>query len=194
MLIIKHRINTISELKKTPKIFGVEIDLRSNKKNIYLHHNPFLKGVSLTNWVKHYDHKLIVLNVKEEGLESKIIKILKKNKIKNYFFHDQTFSTLLKNKRKTKVSIRTSEYEDLKKKNYLFRYIKWLWVDHFNKFELNKQLYNLLKKQKVKICIVSPELINIKYIKKIILLKKILKAKNYIIDAVCTKKPDLWLD
>ena len=194
MLIIKHRINTISELKKTPKIFGVEIDLRSNKKNIYLHHNPFLKGVSLTNWVKHYDHKLIVLNVKEEGLESNIIKILKKNKIKNYFFHDQTFSTLLKNKRKTKVSIRTSEYEDLKKKNYLFRYIKWLWVDHFNKFELNKQLYNLLKKQKVKICIVSPELINKKYIKKIILLKKILKAKNYIIDAVCTKKPDLWLD
>lgn len=194
MLIIKHRINTISELKKTPKIFGVEIDLRSNKKNIYLHHNPFLKGVPLTNWVKHYDHKLIVLNVKEEGLESNIIKILKKNKIKNYFFHDQTFSTLLKNKRKTKVSIRTSEYEDLKKKNYLFRYIKWLWVDHFNKFELNKQLYNLLKKQKVKICIVSPELINKKYIKKIILLKKILKAKNYIIDAVCTKKPDLWLD
>lgn len=194
MLIIKHRINTINELKKIPKKFGVEVDLRSNKKDIYLHHNPFSKGVLFNKWVKYYDHKLIVLNVKEEGLEKKIVTILKKNKIKDYFFHDQTFSTLLKNKKITKVSIRISEYEELKKKKYLFKYIKWVWVDHFNNFELNEQLYRLLKKQNVKICIVSPELINLKNIKKIIVLKKILKVKKYIIDAVCTKRPDLWLN
>jgi hypothetical protein len=194
MLIIKHRINTISELKKIPKKFGVEVDLRSNKKDIYLHHNPFSKGVLFNKWVKYYDHKLIVLNVKEEGLEKKIVTILKKNKIKDYFFHDQTFSSLLKNKKITKVSIRISEYEELKKKKYLFKYIKWVWVDHFNIFELNEQLYRLLKKQKVKICIVSPELVNLKNIKKIIVLKKILKVKKYIIDAVCTKRPDIWLN
>lgn len=194
MLIIKHRINTINELKKIPKKFGVEVDLRSNKKDIYLHHNPFSKGVLFNKWVKYYDHKLIVLNVKEEGLEKKIVTILKKNKIKDYFFHDQTFSTLLKNKKITKVSIRISEYEELKKKKYLFKYIKWVWVDHFNNFELNEKLYRLLKKQNVKICIVSPELINLKNIKKIIVLKKILKVKKYIIDAVCTKRPDLWLN
>jgi hypothetical protein len=194
MLIIKHRINTISELKKIPKKFGVEVDLRSNKKDIYLHHNPFSKGVLFNKWVKYYDHKLIVLNVKEEGLEKKIVTILKKNKIKDYFFHDQTFSSLLKNKKITKVSIRISEYEELKKKKYLFKYIKWVWVDHFNIFELNEQLYRLLKKQKVKICIVSPELVNLKNIEKIIVLKKILKVKKYIIDAVCTKRPDIWLN
>lgn len=194
MLIIKHRVNTIRELKKTSKKFGVEIDLRSNKKEIYLHHNPFSKGISFSNWIKYYEHKLIVLNVKEEGLEKKILKILRKNKIKDFFFHDQTFSTMLKNKKTTKVSIRISEYEALKKKNYLFKHIKWIWVDHFNQFELDKQLYSYLKKQKVKICIVSPELINIKNTKKIILLKKILKTKKYIIDAVCTKKPNLWLN
>ena len=194
MLIIKHRINTISELKKIPKKFGVEVDLRSNKKDIYLHHNPFSKGVLFNKWVKYYDHKLIVLNVKEEGLEKKIVTILKNNKIKDYFFHDQTFSSLLKNKKITKVSIRISEYEELKKKKYLFKYIKWVWVDHFNIFELNEQLYRLLKKQKVKICIVSPELVNLKNIKKIIVLKKILKVKKYIIDAVCTKRPDIWLN
>ena len=43
MIIIKHRVNTISELKKIDKKFGVEIDLRSNKSKIYLHHDPFRK-------------------------------------------------------------------------------------------------------------------------------------------------------
>ncbi len=45
MIIIKHRINTIRNLNKTDKNFGVEIDLRSDKKNIYPHHDPFKKGV-----------------------------------------------------------------------------------------------------------------------------------------------------
>ena len=32
MIIIKHRVNKINELKNTPKKYGVEIDLRSIKK------------------------------------------------------------------------------------------------------------------------------------------------------------------
>ncbi len=88
-----------------------------NNKNIYLHHDPFKKGELLTKWIKYFKHKLIVLNVKEEGLEKKIIKILKKYRIKNYFFHDQSFSSLLKNMNATRVSVRFSEYEELKKTN-----------------------------------------------------------------------------
>ena len=71
--------------------------MRSNKKLIYLHHDPFKKGVKFEKWIKSFKHRLIVLNVKEEGLEKKIIDILKKNKVHNFFFHDQTFSSLLKN-------------------------------------------------------------------------------------------------
>ena len=76
MIIIKHRINTIRNLNKTDKNFGVEIDLRSDKKNIYLHHDPFKKGVLFKKWIKYYKHKIMVLNVKEEGLEKSILKIL----------------------------------------------------------------------------------------------------------------------
>ena len=43
MIIIKHRVNTIESLKKTSKEFGVEIDLRSNNKEIYLNHDPLKK-------------------------------------------------------------------------------------------------------------------------------------------------------
>ncbi len=131
MILIKHRVNKIKDLKKLDRVYGVEIDIRSKGKKLYLHHDPYVKGESFTRWLKYYNHKIIVLNVKEEGLESQIIEILKKNKINNFFFHDQTFSTLLKNMNNTKVSIRFSEYEDLKNKNFLFKKIKWLWCDNF---------------------------------------------------------------
>ena len=192
MIIIKHRVNKSKDLKKIDKNFGVEIDLRSNNKKIYLHHEPFRKGELFSKWIKNFNHKLVVLNVKEEGLERRILKILKKNKIKNFFFHDQTFSTLLKNMSKTKVSIRYSEFEDLKKTNKLFKKIKWLWVDNFTHLKIDKKFFCLLKKMKVNMCIVSPELVNKTRENEI---KKIhdylLKNKTYP-NAVCTKKPYLW--
>ena len=70
--------------------------------------------------------------------------------------------------------------------------INWIWVDYFTKFPLNKKIATTLNKKKIKICIVSPELV--KKISK----RQILDFKNYIqkkkihIDAVCTKKPELW--
>ena len=131
MIIIKHRVNQSKHLSNINKYFGVEVDLRSNKKDIYLHHDPFKKGEIFSKWIKNFNHKILVLNVKEEGLENRVLKILKKNKIKSFFFHDQTFSSLIKNMKKTKVSIRYSEYEDLKKTNFLFKNIKWLWIDNF---------------------------------------------------------------
>ena len=43
MIIIKHRVNKVKQLKSTRIDFGVEIDLRSNNNKIYLHHDPFKK-------------------------------------------------------------------------------------------------------------------------------------------------------
>ena len=192
MIIIKHRVNTIKDLKKTDKNFGVEIDLRSNQSDVYLNHDPFKKGELFNKWARSFKHKILVLNVKEEGLEHKILKILKKNKIKKFFFHDQTFSSLLKNMIKTHVSIRYSEYESLKKTNYLFKKIKWIWIDNFNEIKLEKKFYQKLKKNNVKICLVSPELVNVKRVKQIKKIISFLKKKNFKIDAVCTKKPKLW--
>ncbi len=192
MILIKHRVNKIKDLKKLDKAYGVEIDIRSKGKKLYLHHDPYVKGESFTKWLKHYNHKIIVLNVKEEGLESQIIKILKKNKINNFFFHDQTFSTLLKNMNSTKVSIRFSEYEDLKNKNFLFKKIKWLWCDNFTRIDLKYNFLKYLKRKKVKICLVSPELISLKRKKEIKKLYFNLKKKNLLPDAICAKNLKIW--
>ena len=75
MIFIKHRVNKIRDLKKLNKEYGVEIDIRSNGKNLYLHHDPYKKGESFIKWLRYYNHNVIVLNVKEEGLEDQIIKI-----------------------------------------------------------------------------------------------------------------------
>lgn len=192
MILIKHRTNSIKDLIKTPKSYGVEIDLRSENNEIYLHHDPFKKGVLFKKWLKHFSHKIIVLNVKEEGLENKIVKLLKNEKIKNYFFHDQTFSSLLKSRKKTIVSLRFSEYEDLKNKKILFDKIKWLWLDNFNKVEIKKKFFDYLKKNKVKICLVSPELVNKKRKNEIEKTYLKLKKNRTLPDAICTKLPELW--
>jgi hypothetical protein len=192
MIIIKHRVNKIKNLKQTPVKYGVEIDLRSENRNIYLSHDPFKKGVKFINWLKYFNHKIIILNVKEEGLEERILDLLKIKRLNNFFFHDQSFSSLLNHMKKTKVSIRFSEFESLKKKNYLFKNIKWLWLDNFSKIDMNKKFYYFLKKKKVNICLVSPELINIKRKNEIELVFKKLLYKKLMPDAVCTKYPIVW--
>ena len=192
MIVIKHRVNTIKGIKKTPIQYGVEIDLRSSLNSIHLHHDPFKKGVKFAKWIKFFNHKLLVLNVKEEGLENKILSILNFNNIKNFFFHDQTFSSMLKNMKKTNVSIRYSEFEKIKDNGKLFKYIKWVWIDNFTHLPKNKIFYKFLKKQQVKTCIVSPELVKLSRSKEIQKLKKEIKKKKYHFDAVCTKKIDLW--
>ena len=194
MIFIRHRVNSLAKLKNVPSNEGVEIDLRSKNNDIYLHHDPFKKGELFSNWIKSFKHRLIVLNVKEEGLEPKILSILKRNNVKNYFFHDQTFSTLIKNMHKTKVSVRYSEFEGLKNIDKLFNSIKWIWIDNFTEIKINKKFYSFLKKKKVKICIVSPELVKksrSKEIKKVI---SYLKKNKFKIDAVCTKNSNLWID
>ena len=47
---------------------------------------------------------------------------------------------------KTKVSVRYSEFEDLKKMNQLFKKIRWLWIDNFTNLKIDKRFFHSLKK------------------------------------------------
>ena len=193
-LIIHHRRNKIKELLNTPRRYGVEIDVRSNNNKIILNHDPFKKGVELNKWVKKFNHKFLIVNTKEEGLEKYIKNILERNNIKNFFFLDQSFPFLIKtlNENEKRCAVRFSEYEDINTTFNLSNKINWVWVDYFSKFPLDKRISHTLKKKKIKICIISPELskkTSIKEIKKFI---NFIINKKIHIDAVCTKKPELW--
>ena len=193
-LIICHRKNTIKQLIDTPTEYGVEIDVRSYNNRIILNHDPMKSGEFLDNWLRKYNHKFLIINIKEEGLEKYIIKILKNKKIKDFFFLDQSFPFLIKtlNSNETRCAVRFSEYEDIRTINNLKKKINWVWVDHFSKFPLNKSTSDNLKKKKIKICIVSPEIVKKTSEKSLKKLKNSIKKKNIHIDAVCTKNPEIW--
>ena len=78
MQIISHRINTSTLLKKTPKFFGIEVDIRSNENKLIIHHDPFEKGEDFEEWLKCFNHKTLILNVKEEGLEERLLILMDK--------------------------------------------------------------------------------------------------------------------
>lgn len=194
MLFILHRINTISKLKKAPTSYGVEIDIRSYNSKLILSHDPFIKGEGFENWLKFYKHSFLIINIKEEGLEPEIIKILKRFKLKNYFFLDQSFPFIIKyaNLLNKNSAIRFSDYECFETVLSSKRKVSWIWVDFFNNFPLNLKNINSLKNTKLKICLVSPELHKHRNPSDIKIIYKILKKINFIPDAICTKNPKIW--
>ncbi len=194
MEIIIHRANTIKKLKKISTNYGAEIDLRSSSNDIILSHEPFKKGEIFNNWLKFYSHKTLILNIKEEGLEKKILKILKKHNIKNFFLLDQSFPFLIKYSTKflSKTAGRISEYESIETIKKIKNKIKWVWVDCFSRFPLSKNKYNILKRMNLKLCYVSPELQGVYDTKKIRKFIIFLLRKKMFPDAVCTKYPKLW--
>ncbi len=195
MIIIKHRVNSINELKKLDSCHGVEIDLRTLNNEIILHHDAFENGVLFSEWLSYFNHKFLILNVKEDGLESKIINLLRKHKIDNYFFLDQPFPTLLKCiNSNIKSALRVSEYEWLNKKVLSLK-PEYIWLDSFNFFNIENYDLDNLRNTGAKICLVSPELqnrIGEKAIEEIRYIKADMSKNNLQLWGVCTKLPNVW--
>ncbi len=190
MLKIAHRINTIQQLKDTPKEYGVELDLRTYGDKIIIHHDAFANGEDFDEWLKYYNHSFIILNTKAEGMEERILALMVKYQIENYFFLDLSLPFLIKYMKKgvSKIAVRFSEFEPLEFVMSFAGKVEWVWVDCFTDLPLNHENYKTLKKH-FKLCLVSPELQGYD-IARIEEFKT--KLKHMPIDAVCTKRPDLW--
>ncbi|MGL4388814.1 MAG: hypothetical protein ACRCTJ_05430 [Brevinema sp.] len=190
MLFIQHRINTITQLQNITKKYGIEVDIRADGDHLILHHDAFIKGDNFREFLQYYDHAFIILNVKCEGLEERILTLMEEFKIDNYFFLDMSVPFLIKYMKKgiTKIATRYSEYEP---RDLVLKFagkIEWLWVDGFEYFCLTQEDYTILSKY-FKLCLVSPELQgkDISWIK-----QYSQKMKNMKFDAICTKDPEEW--
>jgi len=194
MQLILHRVNTINLLKVTPRELGVEIDIRSSDGNLIIHHEPFSKGQNLEEWLSEFQHGTLILNVKEEGLEEPILRLMEKYSINDFFFLDQSFPFLKKTASigEKRCAVRVSEYEDIKTAFSLAGQINWVWVDCFNVFPLTNQDATQLKNAGFKLCFVSPELQGRNNKDHIIEFRKNIENLGIIGDAVCTKYPNLW--
>ena len=184
---IAHRINRIKALKKIPKEYGVELDLRDIGGRLVLQHEPFMDGEDFAEYLKHYDHGTMILNIKSERIERKVLELVQKYNIKDYFFLDSSFPMIysLSKSGEKNIALRFSEFEGIDTILNMKGKIDWIWVDCFSKLPIDNENYNLLKQHGFKFCLVSPELQG--QDEKLEEYKKYLNDKNIIFDAVCTK-------
>lgn len=194
MRLIAHRRNTLVELLATPVEFGVEIDIRSIGNRLVIHHDPFVEGEDLSAWLDHYRHGTLVLNVKEEGLEQRLLRLMAERHIEDFFFLDQSFPFLIKTAREgeRRCAVRVSEYEHVDTALSLAGKINWVWVDCFNSFPLSGVDAKRLRRAGFKLCLVSPELQQRTGEGEIPALRALLAERGIAPEAVCTKLPARW--
>ena len=194
MKIISHRRNTLAELQATAGHHGVEVDVRSRGDQLIIHHEPFVDGPVFDEWIAAYRHGTLILNVKEEGLEARLIALMAAHGIEDYFFLDQSFPFLVKWSRagERRCAVRVSEFESVDTAMTLAGRIDWVWVDCFSHLALSGEEAVRLQQAGFRLCLVSPELQGRSADTEIPAMRRLLEQRAIAVDAVCTKRADLW--
>ena len=196
MKLISHRRNTIAQLRETPRHLGVEVDIRSIGSRLVIHHDALVEGEDFDAWLANYAHGTLILNVKEEGLEQALGVRMAAAGIDDWFFLDQSFPFLIRSARagERRCAVRVSEYESIDTALSLAGRIDWCWVDCFTRFPLDGAQARRLQDAGLKLCLVSPELQGRDAEAQIPALRRLLAGEGIAAEAVCTKRPDLWVE
>ncbi len=194
MIIVAHRRNLKEQLAATPAEHGVEVDIRSFGDRMIIHHDPFVDGEDFEDWIGAYRHRLLILNVKEEGLENRLLALMAARNISDFFFLDQSFPFLIRTVRtgEKRCAVRLSEFESIKTVEALAGKAEWVWIDCFTRFPINGVEARRLRSLGFKLCLVSPELQGRDAASAIPEMRRLLGGEGIVADAVCTKAAALW--
>ena len=148
------------------------------------HENHFASIVGMSTWP----------DVKEEGLEARLIELMRQHGIDDYFVLDQSFPFLVKWSKlgEHRCAVRVSEFEAVETALTLAGKVDWVWVDCFTHVPLESADAQWLKDAGFKLCLVSPELQGRPAEVEIPQMAALLQERGIVADAVCTKRPDLW--
>ena len=91
----------------------------------------------------------------------------------------------------SRIAVRVSEYESVAGAVSLAGRVEWVWLDVFHGFPLDAPDYQALRDAGLNLCLVSPELHG-RDIAEIASMQETMARKYMTVDAVCTKRPDLW--
>lgn len=205
MWYIQHRLNHSEGLVGLPRAFGAEIDVRYHGNDLVLEHDPFhhheRKPQRLDDWLEAWDHDgPLILNVKTEGIETACIDLVNLHRVRNWFFLDLSPPYLVKYSLIAaageiagfgpgNLAVRFSEHEPLEAALAFAGRVGWVWVDCFTRLPLDARACAALKAAGFRLCLVSPELQK-HPLERIGEFRALLAGLD--IDAVCTKRPDLW--
>ena len=191
MLLVEHRVNTLEHLLRVPTERGIEVDVRDYEGELRLAHDPQHGAERLEDLLAAYRHALIIFNVKCDGLEGRILELVAKYGVKDFFFLDLAPPTLVNLTRLgvRQAAVRYPEYEPLELALAFAGKADWVWVDCFTRLPLDLETYRRLR-QHFRICLVSPELQ--KHPREMIRSFR-QKLREMPIDAVCTDFCEDWI-
>ena len=157
MEIVIHRVNKVQSLKEIPKKYGCEIDIRAQGSKLILHHDPYVNGDFLDDYLDTYQHGLLVLNIKEAGIESDVLKAVRSSGINRHFLLDVEFPYIYRASRagERAIAIRYSEDEPIELVNHYASLVDWVWIDTNTVLPLNPEIVHQLKGMNT--CLVCPE-------------------------------------
>lgn len=187
MRLIAHRINSMDELVALEPSCPIEFDVRDSGGRILVTHDPFTTGDDFEDFALQLRGRFCIVNIKSEGIEWKVLEILKGCNVHDFFLLDCSVPMMnkLAQAGEQRFAVRFSEYESI---NSVLRWsgiAQWVWVDCFYTYILTEFIANQLRQAGFQICLVSPELQGRpndipRYIAH-------LRPNNIAVDAVCTK-------
>ena len=157
---IAHRILNQNDLLTLPNDWGVEFDLHSHNDKLVVVHDAFSDGIKLEKFLEFVNGRFMAVNIKEEGIEKKVLDTLKIMNYSDFFLFDVSFPQIIRfaGEYSKNIALRLSQYEKLDLE-VCRKYASYLWVDTFDgTFWLDEELLIYLKKLSYKLCFVSPEL------------------------------------
>ena len=193
MLVIHHRVNDLVKLADTPASAGVEVDIHAYGDRLVVHHDPCQAGLDFDEWLAAFRHDFVIFNIKEEGIEREVRNRAIAAGVERFFMLDLSFPALIKLARlgERRLAVRVSEYEPVQQALLLAGMVESVWLDVFFGFPINKVEVNALRTAGLKLCLVSPELHG-REIAEITEMQNRMTRDGLVMDAVCTKRPDLW--
>jgi len=122
-----------------------------------LHHDPYVNGDFLEDYLDVYQHGLLVLNIKEAGIESDVLKAVRSRGIDRYFLLDVEFPYLYRASRagERAIAIRYSEDEPIELVKKYASMVDWVWIDTNTMLPLNPEVVHQLNGMNT--CLVCPE-------------------------------------
>lgn len=143
--------------------FGVETDIRDLRGNLVIAHDPPEGGeLALFEFLQIYSQLEsglpLALNIKADGLGAKLLELLERFEIKNYFAFDMSIP-------ETRKYISNgisffSRLSEIETSPAFFSEAEGVWLDCFESEWVDAPTLHSLLERRMRVCMVSPELHN----------------------------------
>jgi hypothetical protein len=189
MRYIAHSVRSAAEVKQLPSWFGVHLEIRDRGSRLIVQPEPFQDGEDLESLLQQFDHSLLVVQVKSEGIAPHVLRVLELFNVQNYMLLgcSPSMRAALR-EQDEKSALRVSDYEPAEWALAQAGHAEWVWVEGLQRGPLARPLYADLKRR-FKLCIASPETQGGAPAS----IADFARQWHHLpVDAVCTKRPDLW--